>query len=116
MSDNTEMAPLKRAYLAALSARGREASDKAVQKYTNGARGPHAWRKVAEADVAKAIADLEQLVFQGDGGAAKTESRLQRMANAAYGHGDRSKPPKSFDELQREAWDRFNHPPGSRSD
>lgn len=109
MTDNIEMAPLKRAYLAALAARGREAADKSLQKYTNGARGPHAWRKVKEADGAKAIADLEQLAFKGDDGQAKTESRLQRMANAAYGGGERPKPPRELDPVA--IFDRWNNPP-----
>lgn len=109
MTDNTEMAPLKRAYLSALAARGRDASDKAIQKYTNGARGPHAWRKVKEADVTKAISDLEQLTFKGDGGVAKTESRLQRMANAAYGRDERARPARELDPVA--IFYRWNNPP-----
>lgn len=108
MSDQIQMAPLKRSYLAALAARGREAADKALQKYTNGARGPHAWRKVKETDAAKAIADLEQLALEGDGGQAKTESRLQRMANAAYGRGEPLKPPRELDPVA--IFERWNNP------
>lgn len=108
MSDEIQMAPLKRAYLAALAARGREPADKTIQKYTNGARGPHAWRKVQEADVAKAIADLEQLTFKGDDGQAKTESRLQRMASTAYGRGERPKPARELDPVA--IFERWNSP------
>ncbi|MCA1549351.1 hypothetical protein I6F36_21200 [Bradyrhizobium sp. BRP19] len=108
MTDNTEMAPLKRAYLSALAARGREAADRALQPYTNGARGPHAWRKVAEADVAKAVATLEQLTFHGDGGQAKTESRLRTIANAAYGR-EQPKPPRELDPVA--IFERWNNPP-----
>lgn len=108
MTDNIEMAPLKRAYLAALTARGREPADKAIQKYTNGARGPHAWRKVKESDAAKAIADLEQLAFKGDDGQAETESRLQWMASTAYGRGERPKPPRELDPVA--IFDHWNNP------
>ncbi|MDN3278714.1 hypothetical protein QWJ07_30940 [Frankia sp. RB7] len=110
MTDSHEgMHPLKRAYLAALAARGREAADKALQPYTAGARGGHAWRKVAENDVAKAISALEELTFKGDDGAAKIESRLQRMANAAYGRDERSKPARELDPVA--IFDRWNNPP-----
>ncbi|MCK1570330.1 hypothetical protein [Bradyrhizobium sp. 174] len=109
MTDETEMAPLKRAYLSALAARGRDPADRVIQRYAAGARGAHAWRKVATKDVAKAIADLEQLTFQGDAGLAKTESRLQRMANAAYGRGDRPKPPRDLDATA--IYRKWNEPP-----
>ncbi|MCK1283449.1 hypothetical protein IVB41_05805 [Bradyrhizobium sp. 44] len=112
MTDCREgMHPLKIAYLAALAARGRETADKALQPYTGSARGPHAWRKCKEADVQKAVGALEEVTFKGDGGTAKVESQLQRMANAAYGRGERPKAPRELDSIA--IFERWNRPPSA---
>lgn len=103
------IAPLKRAYLDALKTQGRDAADKEIQKYTNGARGQNAWRHVKEADVAKAIHGLEQLTLKGDGGVAKVSSRFASIAKRAYGRGEQPKAPRELDPVA--IFDRWNNPP-----
>ncbi|CUT09200.1 hypothetical protein BF49_0280 [Bradyrhizobium sp.] len=49
------------------------------------------------------------MTFQGDAGVAKTESRLQRIANAAYGRGDGPKPPRDLDATA--IFRKWNQPP-----
>lgn len=118
MSDDLEFnpkLPILHAHAAATLRVGKDAADAVLVRF-GGRGGPGGYRAVPTSKQTACITELERLAAGPADTSESTErglKRLQRAAFANIGTTDPKTPraPKSFDDLQKQAWNRFNNPP-----
>ncbi|MBR0982337.1 hypothetical protein [Bradyrhizobium liaoningense] len=118
MSDDLESnpkLPILHAHAAATLRVGKDSADAVLVKF-GGRGGPGGYRAVPASNQTACITELERLAAGPANNNEAVERGLKRLTPAAMANFGNEKPkapraPKSFDDLAKSAWDRFNNPP-----
>ncbi|MEY9220673.1 hypothetical protein [Bradyrhizobium ottawaense] len=118
MSDDLEFnpkLPILHAHAAAVSRVGKDAADAVLVKF-GGRGGPGGYRAVPASKQTACIETLERLAAGPASSNEAVERGLKRLTPAAMANFGTERPktpraPRSFDDLAKSAWDRFNNPP-----
>ncbi|MDD1528561.1 hypothetical protein C7U92_10285 [Bradyrhizobium sp. WBOS7] len=113
--DSNPKLPILHAHAAAVLRVGKDAADAVLVKF-GGRGGPGGYRAVPAPKQMACIEALERLAAGPANSNEAIERNLKRLSPAAmanFGNGKPKAPraPKSFDDLSKSAWDRFNNPP-----
>ncbi|TWI02477.1 hypothetical protein LPJ38_09540 [Bradyrhizobium daqingense] len=114
--DSNPKLPILHAHAAAVLRVGKDAADAVLVKFGAPHGGPGAYRQVPASKQAACIEALERLAAGPANSNEAVERNLKRLSPAAMANFGNEKPkapraPKSFDDLAKSAWDRFNNPP-----